>query len=54
MCKFLQRKRSLALAESTSMPGLPGRVPVLAIRRGEERFSCLKGLLVSDVENVRT
>ena len=35
------------------MPGLTGKVPVLAIRRGEERFSSLKGLLMTDVENVR-
>ena len=34
------------------MPGLAGRVPVLAIRKGDERFSSLKGMGIDDVEKV--
>ena len=51
---LVERKRSLALAESTSMPQLVGRIPVLAIRKSDERFKELKGLLMKDVENVLT
>ena len=40
------------MAESLTMPGLPGRVPVLAIRKGEERFASLKGINIEDVEKV--
>ena len=34
------------------MIGMSGRVPVLAIRKADERFYSLKGLLMEDVENV--
>ena len=41
------------MAESTSTPGLPGRVPVLAIRKADERFIIsLKGLTMTNIENV--
>ena len=40
------------MAESTSMPGLIGRVPVLAIRKSDDRFFLLKGLNMNDVESV--
>ena len=40
------------MAESTSTPGLPGRVPVLAIRKADERFISLKGLTMTNIENV--
>ena len=40
------------MAESVSMPGLTGRVSVLAIRRGDERFACLRGLRLEDIEKV--
>jgi hypothetical protein len=34
------------------MPGLSGRVPVLAIRKGDERFASLKGIRIEDIEKV--
>ena len=34
------------------MPVLSGRVPVLAIRKSDERFSTLKGVTIDDVEKV--
>ena len=34
------------------MPGLSGRVPVLAIRKGDERFASLKGIRMEDIEKV--
>ena len=34
------------------MTGMSGRVPVLAIRKADERFFSLKSLLMEDVENV--
>lgn len=34
------------------MPGLPGRVPVLAIRKADERFVSIKGMGMDDVEKV--
>ena len=40
------------MAESTSTPGLPGRVPVLAIRKADEGFISLKGLTMTNIENV--
>ena len=42
----------MALAESTSMPMLAGRIPVLAIKKSDERFAILDGIQLEDVEKV--
>ena len=42
----------MALAESTSMPALQGRTPVLAIKKSDDRFACVKGVRMEDVEKV--
>ena len=47
------RKRSIALAESTSMPdSINCRTPVLAIRRNDERFFIINGVRMNYVEMV--
>ena len=56
LCKqllpYYQRRRCIALAESGQMKTLGARVPVLAIRRNEDRFQHLAGLSIAMVEKV--